>query len=145
MKHIMIFEQFLLEKDSIEVEIDDKRLPGGSPQEIEKDYNLKVTKLSDGTFKVSGAQADVEEYLEDYSMTHLLDEKNTMEVELKDEMRINDIVRKSGGDKSKAEALARTMASRITDKYKAIRRSRAARSLGQPELARIFDERTKEL
>jgi ribosome-binding protein aMBF1 (putative translation factor) len=74
-----------------------------------------------------------------------IEEKNTMEVELKDEMRINDIVRKSGGDKSKAEALARTMASRITDYYKAIRRAKAATSLGQPALAQIFNDRSKEL
>jgi Spy/CpxP family protein refolding chaperone len=84
-------------------------------------------------------------------MKHLMvfeqfvEEKNTMEVELKDEMRINDIIRKSGGDKSKAEALAKTMASRITDRYKAIRREKAARSLGHPELAQIFNDRMKEL
>lgn len=141
----MILEQFLLEKDFIEIEIDDKRLPGGSPKEIEKDYSLKVTTASDGTFTVAGKRADIEDYLEDYAMTHLLDEKNTMEVELKDEMRINDIIRKSGGDKSKAEALAKTMASRITDRYKAIRRERAARSLGHPELAQIFRERSMQL
>lgn len=74
-----------------------------------------------------------------------VEEKNTMEVELKDEMRINDIIRKSGGDKSKASALARTMASRITDRYKAVRREKAARSLGHPELAQIFNDRMKEL
>ena len=145
MKHLMVLEQFLLEKDFIEVEIDDKRLPGGSPKEIEKDYSLKVTTLSDGTFKVAGKQADVEDYLEDYAMTHLLAEKSPAEVELKDEMRINDIIRKSGGDRSKAEALARTMASRITDRYKALRRSKAAYSLGHSNLAQIFSDRTKEL
>jgi hypothetical protein len=84
-------------------------------------------------------------------MKHLMvfeqfvEEKNTTDVELKDEMRINDIIRKSGGDKSKAEALARTMASRITDRYKAVRRAKAANSLGHPELAQIFNSRTKEL
>jgi replicative DNA helicase len=74
-----------------------------------------------------------------------IEEKNTTEVELKDEMRINDIIRKSGGDKTKAEALARTMASRITDYYKAVRRAKAARSLGHANLADIFNDRTKEL
>lgn len=72
-------------------------------------------------------------------------EKNPAEVELKDEMRINDIIRKSGGDKTKAEALAKTMASRITDPYKAMRRSKAASSLGHSYLAQIFFDRTKEL
>ena len=72
-------------------------------------------------------------------------EKNPAEIELKDEMRINDIIRKSGGDKTKAEALARTMASRITDYYKAVRRAKAATSLGHPDLAQIFNSRSKEL
>jgi hypothetical protein len=75
----------------------------------------------------------------------LVAEKNPAEIELKDEMRINDIIRKSGGDRSKAEALARTMASRITDRYKALRRSKAAYSLGHSNLAQIFSDRTKEL
>lgn len=72
-------------------------------------------------------------------------EKNPAEVEAKDEMRINDIIKKSGGDKSKAEALAKTMASRITDYYKAVRREKAARSLGHSNLAQIFNDRTKEI
>ena len=72
-------------------------------------------------------------------------EKNPMEVTSKDDMRINDIIRKSGGDSAKAEALARTMASRITDYYKAIRRASAAQSAGRSDLAQIFKDRSKEL
>ena len=72
-------------------------------------------------------------------------EKNPMEVTSKDDMRINDIIRKSGGDSSKAEALARTMASRITDYYKAVRRASAAQSAGRSDLAQIFRDRSKEL
>jgi hypothetical protein len=72
-------------------------------------------------------------------------EKNPMEVTSKDDMRINDIIRKSGGDKAKAEALARTMASRITDFYKAVRRSSAAARAGRADLAQIFKERSMQL
>lgn len=72
-------------------------------------------------------------------------EKNPMEVTSKDDMRINDIIRKSGGDSAKAEALARTMASRITDYYKAIRRASAAQSAGRSDLAQIFKDRSRQL
>lgn len=72
-------------------------------------------------------------------------EKNPHEIQLKDEMRINDIVRKAGGDKEKAAGLARTMASRITDRDKAYRRAQAARHAGHSELASVFMDRMKEL
>jgi hypothetical protein len=72
-------------------------------------------------------------------------EKNPAAVEPKDEMRIHDIVRKSGGDEEKAKKLAQTMASRITDYYKALRRSKAASAAGRHDLADIFSARMKEL
>jgi len=72
-------------------------------------------------------------------------EKDPMEVTSKDDMRINDIIRKSGGDKAKAEALAKTMASRITDFYKAVRRSSAAARAGRADLAQIFRDRSMQL
>ena len=72
-------------------------------------------------------------------------EKNPAEVEMKDMMRINDIIRKSGGDKEKALALATTMASRITDRYKAVRRAKAASEAGRSDLAQVFNDRSKEL
>lgn len=72
-------------------------------------------------------------------------EKNPMEIDSKDVMRISDIVKKSGGDKEKAAALARTMASRITDYYKAHRRAMAASEAGHPDLAEIFRTRSMQL
>jgi hypothetical protein len=72
-------------------------------------------------------------------------EKNPFEVTSKDDMRINDIIRKSAGDNTKAHALARTMASRITDHYKAVRRAKAAQSAGRSDLAQIFNDRAKEI
>lgn len=72
-------------------------------------------------------------------------EKNPADTELKDEMRINDIIRKSGGDDEKAIKLAQTMASRITDRYKALRRSKAASAAGRSDLANVFSTRMKEL
>jgi hypothetical protein len=72
-------------------------------------------------------------------------EKNPAEVELKDEMRINDIIRKSGGDNEKAQKLAQTMASKITDRYKAMRRAKAASAAGRSDLADIFNNRMRML
>lgn len=72
-------------------------------------------------------------------------EKSPMEIDLKDEMRINDIIRKSSGDKEKAMKLAQTMASRITDRYKAMRRAKAASAAGRSDLADIFNSRMREL
>lgn len=72
-------------------------------------------------------------------------EKSPMDIELKDEMRINDIIRKSGGDKEKATKLAQSMASKITDRYKAMRRAKAASAAGRSDLADVFNARMKEL
>jgi hypothetical protein len=63
----------------------------------------------------------------------------------KDEMRISDIVKKSGGDKNKQISLASTMAKVIKDADKATRRAEAAESLGYPYLAEIFYDRAAEL
>jgi hypothetical protein len=63
----------------------------------------------------------------------------------KDIMRIQDIVRKAEGNASKAKKLAETMCKLITDKWKALRRARAAEREGEPDLADIFTHRAKEL
>lgn len=63
----------------------------------------------------------------------------------KDAMRISDIVRKSGGDDSKAAALAQRMANSITDVSKALRRARAAEDQNYNDLAAIFYNRYKQL
>ena len=120
--------------------------------DAEEDYSKGRGDL--GTGRTGGARAasykaqdDIKQMLTKGTVVFedFVAEKNPAEVEFKDEMRINDIIRKSGGDKTKAEALAKTMASRITDRYKAMRRAKAANSLGHPELAQIFNSRTKEL
>ena len=48
--------------------IDDPRIPGGSAEEIKKDYNLEVEFHGDWTFKVSGEAKDVDDYIRDYSI-----------------------------------------------------------------------------
>lgn len=65
----------------------------------------------------------------------------------KDDMRINDIVKKAAGDGPAMEKLARTMASRITDAFKAARRAQAAEEIiGKDSgVAKIFQKRAKEL
>lgn len=78
-------------------------------------------------------------------MKHLVLFEKYMEVDSKDRMRISDIVDKAKGDKSKELQLARTMANRITDYDKAIRRGRAAEEEGHKHLAEVFFARAKEL
>jgi len=63
----------------------------------------------------------------------------------KDTMRIQDIVRKSEGNAYKAKALALTMCKLIKDRFKALRRARAAEREGQKDLADIFFKRATEL
>ncbi len=60
-------------------------------------------------------------------------------------MRIKDILTKAAGNAEKATKLAQTMARLITDKWKALRRARAAEREEQEGLADIFMARAKEL
>jgi hypothetical protein len=70
-----------------------------------------------------------------------------LEYAAKDEMRIRDIIKKSGGDDYKASRLAQNMAKSITDMYKAFDRGSAASDiLGKDhEVTKIFMIRAKEL
>lgn len=69
----------------------------------------------------------------------------------KDDMRINDIIKKAGGDLPSMEKLARTMASRITDAFKAARRAQAAEKIIGKDIdpkgiiAKIFQQKAKQL
>jgi hypothetical protein len=65
--------------------------------------------------------------------------------EPKDEKRISDIITKADGDTAKAESLARSMANKITDPDKALRRAEAAEDQGVDFLAKIFYDRAAEL
>jgi len=48
--------------------INDPRIPGGSKEEIEKDYDLEVDMNEDGTFSVEGDQANVDSYINEYGI-----------------------------------------------------------------------------
>ncbi len=63
------------------------------------------------------------------------------EYDAKDEMRIRDIVSKAAGSRSKIIQLTTTMANKITDKDKALRRARAAEEDNYHEIANIFYKR----
>lgn len=69
--------------------------------------------------------------------------KNPEEITEKDKMRISDIIKKAAGNKRKMMDLAMQMAKSITDKYKAMRRWKAAEE--EPEIADIFKKRAEEL
>lgn len=61
----------------------------------------------------------------------------------KDKFRIEDIIEYSKGNLQKAVKIAKTMASKITDKGKALRRGYAAADLGYSQLANIFFNRSE--
>lgn len=76
---------------------------------------------------------------------HLEEAKDPLLVTSKDVIRIQDIMEKAAGNMEKAKRLAETMCKLITDKWKALRRARAAEREGQDILADIFINRAKEL
>ena len=43
-------------------------MPGGSEEDIKRDYNLDVTVFDDGTFEVEGDVNDVDAYIDDYGI-----------------------------------------------------------------------------
>jgi hypothetical protein len=48
--------------------IRDSRIPGGSSEEIEQDYDLEVSMNDDGTFLVEGVKENVDSYIDDYGI-----------------------------------------------------------------------------
>ena len=48
--------------------IKDPRIPGGSPEEIQQDYDLEVSMNHDETFLVEGSKENVDAYIEDYGI-----------------------------------------------------------------------------
>ena len=54
------------------IEIPSHGFPGGSPKQVEKDYEITVEKNPDETFSVTGHLSNVKAYLDDYSLSHLL-------------------------------------------------------------------------
>ena len=63
----------------------------------------------------------------------------------KNKVRVSDIWIKSGADIEKAKSLSMTQANRITDEWKALNRSFAAREMGYEEIFEIFFHRAYEL
>jgi len=45
------------------------RREGGSPEEIEADYNLSC-RLDDGELTLSGTRANIQDFIDDYSIIH---------------------------------------------------------------------------
>ena len=68
----------------------------------------------------------------------LMRDRRGSEPGTKDQVRIRDIVRKSGGDPAKQEQLAHQMANSINKADKAMRRGYAASDQGHQNIARIF-------
>ena len=121
MNHIKLFEEY-----NEDEEISTPKAP--DEDEIELDIELSPEDEAD--------MQDDEE---------LEEAKDPLMVDSKDLMRIDDIITKAAGNKYKAIKLAETMCKLITDRFKALRRARAAERRGQPDLADIFTKRATEL
>ena len=48
--------------------VEDARFPGGSKEEIERDYEVSVTIFDDGSFEVQGDETNVDAFVEDYAI-----------------------------------------------------------------------------
>ncbi len=59
--------------------------------------------------------------------------------------RVEDIMKKSDGDKDKALSLSKTQANRITDEHKCINRAMAAKKMGHDHIFDVFFRRAFEL
>jgi hypothetical protein len=126
MKNIKLFENF----DS-------------EPRDPEEKYYSDAARYQE---RHADADRDYEEGNSEDDQEGDLDEAaDPLLVTSKDTMRIQDIMRKSAGNMWKAKQLAETMCKLIQDKWKAIRRARAADKEGQSELADIFFRRAADL
>ena len=63
----------------------------------------------------------------------------------KNKVRVSDIWIKSNGDIDKAISLSKVQANRITDEWKALNRSFAAKEIGHEEIFEVFFQRAYEL
>jgi len=74
MKHVKTFESFVNEsaneskKELFIAHIDDSREPGGSDEEIKKDYDLEVRDRDGDGFDVVGSQEDIQAFVNDYGI-----------------------------------------------------------------------------
>jgi len=123
----------------------------------EEYFNESITKFDDfgkdkdpkegheAELGVDNDKDELEPEEDDDDENHLEEGADPLVVTSKDTMRIQDIQRKSNGNMDKAKKLAQTMCKLITDKWKAIRRARAAERENEHDLADIFFNRAKEL
>lgn len=81
------------------------------------------------------------------TLENFINEKGGTEPVQKDNDRIDDLVKKGGGDANseKSLALAKQMANAITDGEKAYRRGAAAKEMKYSKIATIFFNKAKEL
>jgi hypothetical protein len=68
MKHIKLFEQFVNEEELYTVHVEDDREPGGTDEEIKKDYNLEVANRANDGFDLIGTKKDIEDFVDEYSI-----------------------------------------------------------------------------
>ena len=117
------------EDEDVRIELGAEETPSKPDDEIDPDLNDPDMDMEDE----EGEEESLEEKADPLLVTS------------KDIMRIHDIMTKSEGNMEKAKKLASTMAKLITDKWKAIRRARAAEREGEDILADIFMQRAREL
>jgi hypothetical protein len=72
MKHLSLFENFQSAEDLDDdrvyaIYVNDNRTPGGTAEEILRDYNLEA-KIYGVTLTVTGLGSDLKGYLEDYNI-----------------------------------------------------------------------------
>ena len=148
MKKIKLFEEFTNEVEHIDEAVQ-KFTEFQSEGEVESE---EETDDEDGEIKVISGDEDIEIELSPEDVEDMENEDEELEeaadpllVTSKDTMRVADIVTKSKGSKSKAEQLANQMCNAIKDKFKALRRARAAERLQREDLANIFMKRASDL
>ena len=62
-----------MQEKTISVSFDHYRGEGGTPNEIQKDWNINASVDSDGCLTLTGNPEDVKAFLEDYGLMHLFD------------------------------------------------------------------------
>jgi hypothetical protein len=155
MTKIKLFEEFTNEAERIEESVQ-KFTEFQSEAEAESEEEEAVEKPEmeepEGEIKVVSGDEDIEIELSPEDIEDMGSEEDELEeaadplmVTSKDTMRIKDIVRKSNGSPSKAKQLANQMCNAIKDKWKALRRARAADMEKRSDLADIFIKRATEL
>ena len=141
-RRIKMFEEFSVDElEGFFLEDDEEDEDEDEDGKKKKKKYSTVDDMPHGGMEIEGEV----EALEEEEDEPLEEGADPLEVTSKDEMRVNDIIKKSNGDKSKARQLAETMCKLIKDKYKALRRARAAENENYHEIANIFFKRAMEL